>query len=67
MYRGQRPDFKDVVRLSLSMLHENYRTLPDQSVGADDKRGAYMPPKLKFNEDPIKAAALRREQNRVAR
>lgn len=49
------------------MLHENYRTLPDQSVCADDKRGAYMPPKLKFNEDPIKAAALRREQNRAAR
>lgn len=67
MHRGQRPDVKDVIKLSLSMLHENYRVLPDRHMQVDDRNGKYMPSKLKFNENPARAAALRREQSKAAR
>ena len=66
MYRGQRPDIKDVIKLSLSMLHNNYKELPNRHMCVNDREGAYLPSKLKFNENLAKTAALQREQYKAA-
>ena len=61
MYQGQRPDIKEVIKLSLSMLHENYRVLPDSNMHVDGGGDKYIPRKLRFNENHEKLAALRRQ------
>ena len=67
MYHGQWPDIKDVIKLNLKMMHDNYRVLPDKHMYVGEKSSAYLPPKLKFNENLAKTAALRREQRKTVR